>query len=244
MKKLKFFTSFIVLFMIGLFISYGEVDNNWDENFVNAFEETGAEFKFYDIKANCLIEGDISEDEIKNIFLNLVNDLSLEEEDINWSIKNNEKEIKIYAELSDDIYEVSFVSATKNSKESYIIVDILSNKVYKNIGDIYNKLYNSLNVYSNDIEIFTCLAGQYTKKLQLDKCNDILQNILYNMNAKVIDKIRQNGLISVTAYSNLLTENDLEYLEYKINLNIGIRYSENEDKTLIYMATPIIKLDY
>ena len=64
------------------------------------------------------------------------------------------------------------------------------------------------------------------------------------MNAKEIDKIRQNGLISVTAYSNLLTENDLEYLEDKINLNIGIRYSEDDDKTLIYIATPIIKLDY
>ncbi|MBQ6631154.1 MAG: YwmB family TATA-box binding protein, partial [Romboutsia sp.] len=34
------------------------------------------------------------------------------------------------------------------------------------------------------------------------------------------------------------------YLGNKINLNIGIRYSEDEDKTLIYIATPIIKLDY
>lgn len=89
-----------------------------------------------------------------------------------------------------------------------------------------------------------CIVGEYTKNLQLYKINDILKNILYNMNAKEIDKIRNNNYISVTAYSNLLKENDLEYLENKINLNIGIRYSENEDKTLIYMATPIIKLDY
>lgn len=67
---------------------------------------------------------------------------------------------------------------------------------------------------------------------------------MYNMNAKEIDRIKEDNLTSVTAYSNLLTENDLDYLENKINLNIGIRYSENEDKTLIYMATPIIKLDY
>ena len=82
------------------------------------------------------------------------------------------------------------------------------------------------------------------KNLQLYKSNDILENILYNMNAKEIDKMEDDNLISVTAYSNLLTENDLDYLDNKINLNIGIRYSENEDKTLIYMATPIIKLDY
>ena len=41
-----------------------------------------------------------------------------------------------------------------------------------------------------------------------------------------------------------LDKNYLEYLGNKINLNIGIRYSEDEDKTLIYIATPIIKLDY
>ena len=76
------------------------------------------------------------------------------------------------------------------------------------------------------------------------KCNDILHNILYNMKAKEVDRVSDKNLISATAYSNLLSENNLDYLESKINLNIGIRYSENEDKTLIYMATPIIKLDY
>lgn len=51
-------------------------------------------------------------------------------------------------------------------------------------------------------------------------------------------------MVSITAYSELFDENYLEYLGNKINLNIGIRYSEDDDKTLIYIATPIIKLDY
>ena len=110
--------------------------------------------------------------------------------------------------------------------------------------DIYPNLDKLLRERSVDVEISTCMAGEYTKNLQLDKSNDILENILYNMSAKEIDRIRDNNYISVTAYSNLLVENDLEYLDDKINLNIGIRYSENEDKTLIYMATPIIKLEY
>ena len=36
----------------------------------------------------------------------------------------------------------------------------------------------------------------------------------------------------------------IKYLDREINLNIGIRYSEKENKTLVYIATPIIKLDY
>ena len=64
------------------------------------------------------------------------------------------------------------------------------------------------------------------------------------MNAKEIDRIEDETFISITAYSKLLDENYLEYLGNKINLNIGMRYSEDEDKTLLYIATPIIKLDY
>ena len=110
--------------------------------------------------------------------------------------------------------------------------------------DIYKRLDELLNKYSDNVEISFCIVGEYTKNLQIYKCNDILENILYNMNAKSIDTIRDKDFVSVTAYSNLLTENNLEYFESKINLNIGIRYSKNEDKTLIYIATPIIKLDY
>ena len=64
------------------------------------------------------------------------------------------------------------------------------------------------------------------------------------MNAEEIDRIENDNMVSVTAYSKFLEDNYLEYLGNQINLNIGIRYSEDEDKTLIYIATPIIKLDY
>ncbi|MPM31804.1 hypothetical protein SDC9_78361 [bioreactor metagenome] len=64
------------------------------------------------------------------------------------------------------------------------------------------------------------------------------------MNAEEIDRIEEENFVSITAYSKILSENYLEYLGNKINLNIGMRYSEDEDKTLIYIATPIIKLDY
>ena len=64
------------------------------------------------------------------------------------------------------------------------------------------------------------------------------------MSAKEIDRVENENMVSITAYSEILDENYLEYLGNKINLNIGIRYSEDDDKTLIYIATPIIKLDY
>lgn len=244
MKVIKFVTTFLLLMSLGIFISYADIKyNNWTSNFVETFEETNAKFKFYDIKINYTVNGNLSENEVQNMFINLAESLNVDEKKIKWNIKDKD-EVKIYAQLKDDVYNISFAATKKNKKEYYIIVDILNNKVYKNIVDIYKRLDKLLNKYSDNVEISFCIVGEYTKNLQIYKCNDILENILYNMNAKSIDTIRDKDFVSVTAYSNLLTENNLEYFESKINLNIGIRYSKNEDKTLIYIATPIIKLDY
>ena len=244
MKIVKLTCSFFILMLIGIFISYGDNENNGYNKFLETFNNTQADFKFYNIKANGLINYDISKNEIKDICIDIVNDLGLEESDMKWEEKwgENEKQIYIQSNISDK--SISIIGIKKNSSESYIIIDILDNKLYKDIVDIYTIIETSLHKYSNFVDISTCISGEISKKLQFSKCDDILQEILYNMNAKEIDRVKNENMISITAYSELLKENYLEYLGNKINLNIGIRYSEDDDKTLIYIATPIIKLDY
>ena len=244
MKIIKIICSFFILMLIGIFISYGDNENNGYNKFLETFNNTQADFKFYNIKANGLINYDISKNEIKDICIDIVNDLGLEESNIKWDEKWDENEKQIYIQSNNSDKNISIIGIKKNSNESYIIIDILSNKVYKNIVDIYTIIETSLYKYSNVVDISTCIAGEFSKNLQLSKCNDILQEILYNMNAEEIDRIENDNMVSVTAYSKFLEDNYLEYLGNQINLNIGIRYSEDEDKTLIYIATPIIKLDY
>ena len=244
MKIIKVIASFFILMLIGMFISYGDNDNNEYNKLLDTFNNTQAEFKFYNIKANGFIDYDITKNEIKDICIDIINDLGLEESDIKWEEKWNSQEKQIYIESKIQEKSISIIGIKKNSSESYIIIDILENKVYKNIVDIYTIIEKSLYKYSNTVDITTCISGEFYKKLQFDKYNDILEKILYNMNAEEIDRVENNNMVSVTAYSEFLDENYLEYLGSKINLNIGIRYSEDEDKTLIYIATPIIKLDY
>ncbi len=244
MKIVKAIASFIILMLIGIFISYGDTDNNGYYKFLETFNNTQADFKFYNIKANGLINYDITKNEIKDICIDILTDLGLEESDIKWEEKWNEKEKQIYIQSNTGNRGISIIGTKKNNDESYIIVDILDNKVYKNIVGIYTILEKSLYKYSNVVDISTCISGEFYKKLQFNKYDDILEKILYNMNAEEIDRIENENMISITAYSKLLDKNYLEYLGNKINLNIGIRYSEDEDKTLIYIATPIIKLDY
>ena len=244
MKIIKVIASFFILMLIGIFISYGDNDNSEYNKLLDTFNNTQAQFKFYNIKANWFIDYDITKNEIKDICIDIINDLGLEESDIKWEEKWNSQEKQIYIESKIQEKSISIIGIKKNSSESYIIIDILENKVYKNIVDIYTILEKSLYKYSNIVDISTCISGEFSKKLQFSKYDDIFQEILYNMSAEEIDRVESENMVSITAYSELFDENYLEYLGNKINLNIGIRYSEDDDKTLIYIATPIIKLDY
>ena len=244
MKIIKVTVSFFILMLIGMFISYGDNENSEYDKLLDTVNNTQANFKFYNIKASGLINYDITKNEIKDICIDIINDLGLEESNIKWEEKWDSQEKQIYIQSKSSENSISIIGIKKNSKESYIIVDILDNKVYKNIVDIYTVLEKSLYKYSDIVDISTCISGEFYKRLHFDKYNDILEEILYNMNAEEIDRIENDNMISVTAYSKFLEDNYLEYLGKQINLNIGIRYSEDEDKTLIYIATPIIKLDY
>lgn len=244
MKVIKGIASFFILMLIGIFISYGDNENGGYDKFLETFNNTQADFKFYNIKANGLIDYDITKNEIKDICIDIINDLGLEESNIKWGEKWDEKEKQVYIQSNTLDKSISIIGIKKSSRESYIIVDILDNKVYKNIVDIYTILEKSLYKYSQNVDISTCISGEFSQKKYFSKYDDIFQEILYNMCAEEIDRVENENMISLTAYSELLEKNYLEYLGNKINLNIGIRYSEDDDKTLIYIATPIIKLDY
>ncbi|OZV13462.1 hypothetical protein CIW83_04260 [Tissierella sp. P1] len=51
------------------------------------------------------------------------------------------------------------------------------------------------------------------------------------------------SLVSYTAYTPLI-ESSIFSGEKKVNLNLAIRYNENEDKTYIWIGTPIITTGY
>lgn len=248
MKKILMIISLVSIFLIGIFVCYEEVKanegNNGYKQVINTFESINSEFKFYNIKANSYIDRHLSKSEMKNICLDVISSLGLEESNIKWIENKNKAQSQVYAQIEEKDKNISIIVANKSKNESYIIVDILENKVYKDIVDIYRVVENSLNIHSDRVDIYTCLAGEYEKKLQVNKYDDILQKILYNMNAKEIDRVEEENFISITAFSKDIKTDYIEYLGNKVNLNIGIRYSENEEKTMIYIATPIIKLDY
>ena len=75
MKIIKIIVSFFILMLIGMFISYGDNENSEYDKLLDTFNNTQANFKFYNIKASGLIDYDITKNEIKDICIDIINDL-------------------------------------------------------------------------------------------------------------------------------------------------------------------------
>ena len=136
MKSVKFITTFLLLFVLSIFISYANIEgNNWTDNFIETFKQTNAKFKYYDIKINSTVSNEKTEKDIKNICIDTINCFGINKNKIKWNIKKQNKEVKIYAKVKDNNYSISFAAIKKNNKEYYIIIDISNNKVYKNIDN-------------------------------------------------------------------------------------------------------------
>ncbi len=245
MRYIKVLISIVLLIFTGSVIGYADkkVENFYVYKYMNLVDDIDCDFEFYNIKGYGNINYYISEQKMYEIAMDIATKFGLKKEHIllekEWN--NKTKNIIIKSINYENTIKIEIIQ--KNDTESYIIVDISNNKVYKHIVDNYETIDESIRKYSYNVDINMCICVKCSKKLYFSKNNEIFANILYNMNAREISIVEDKNFISMTAYSKNIS-NTIDVMGEKINLNIGMRYSETEDDTYIYIATPIIKLDY
>ncbi len=130
-----------------------------------------------------------------------------------------------------------------NSDENFISVSVsedLSNSGLEEIRRSVMAVFKKNNISPR---VNSCMTGSFDGKLDQTRLNDISKRILKEVNAKKIEGIRDGNLISVSAYSPSIRES-VEANGNKINLNLAIRYNSIENKTYIWLATPIITTEY
>lgn len=111
------------------------------------------------------------------------------------------------------------------------------------LEDTSKKLTQVLRRYGISAELNTCIVGSYEGLLDDDRLDDIAKDILKGAEAKKIEGIRDDKLISVSAYSPSISDS-IKVNGKKVNLNLAIRYNSNENKTYIWLATPVITKEY
>ncbi|HHV30159.1 YwmB family TATA-box binding protein [Acetivibrio mesophilus] len=131
----------------------------------------------------------------------------------------------------------------QDAEKSYISVSLTSGPQEFGLEDIHDDLINVLNKYKIDSELNICITGYFDGKMDYEDLNKMSKKILKSAGAKKVNGIAEKNLISVSAFAPGI-DNSIMVNGERVNMNIAIRYNSYENKTYIWLATPVITVEY
>ncbi|SNS49951.1 TATA-box binding [Anaerovirgula multivorans] len=177
-------------------------------------------------------ENEITQDDHEKLFIHEFSDIG-----INQIIATNTNE-------KDDILTFKIYSAdVQGEKTSYIIIDIIQNKRYKDIVEKSNQSQAILGKYGDMMETVINFTGTYDGKLSDRDSKEKIDEIIHSVKGKIVEEVISQSYISTTVYTPIIPQ-AIEYGDKKVNLHLAMRYNNYEDKTYLYIANPLITLGY
>lgn len=92
-------------------------------------------------------------------------------------------------------------------------------------------------------KVTVTLVGYYSGELDIKQRSALADSLLDGLGAKVVAENRTKELFSVYAYADGLAPG-ISVGEDTINVNIAINYNEHENQTRLYLAAPVIDMEY
>ena len=138
---------------------------------------------------------------------------------------------------------VTIKAITQEPQAQYVYVNIT---VYNNIDcavsyrELVEGMFDAMGIQGN---VNMNLVGSIEGTLNSTEKNELADGVLDRLGAKVVTENRDNDIFTIYAYS----KGAGSYITIggnKINMNIAIGYDEEQDRTKVYLASPINSLDY
>ncbi len=138
---------------------------------------------------------------------------------------------------------VTIKAITQEPQAQYVYVNIT---VYNNIDcagsyrELVEGMFGAMGIQGN---VNMNLVGSLEGALNSTEKNELADGLLDRLGAKVVTENRDSDIFTIYAYS----KGAGSYITIggnKINMNIAIGYDEEQDRTKVYLASPINSLDY
>lgn len=214
----------------------------------------------FNAQAFVTMEGDVSafgeygityltEEEKESILINLANSLGIDGGYEIITEENNETTEKILRKNGKNAdTTIKVVTKTEDMDFYYQSVQYISLKIdfKENIEGVlqYRDLVEEvLKADGVDSNVTINLRGKMQGVLNYSDKNQIANNLLEELDAKVVSENRGNDLFTVYAFSENVS-GSVMCGGKKVNINISETYDEIENMTTIYLSTPLNNLDY
>lgn len=250
MKKSFTISLYIFLFMlitIMLFCSYiTKSGQKESRDFSEYLKNTGARFLNSEIYCSVKLDKSyLNEESIENIVQQYLRNLGADIAKAN-KIQNgvtdglNTK----YEVLINENVEVEINTITDNEHDS----GYLNIKIVQYLNDEKQNRYKKClrDISKNNglkYKISTTIMGYFTGKLKDTQIDSVYRKLLKEANATTVETVKDNGLVSITAYSPELKDY-IKIGNKKVNLNFAARYNSYEKRTYVWIANPVIITEY
>lgn len=210
--------------------------------------------KYYNMKClNFYVSGHVNimnscntKEDFENKVWSLMHFMNISED--NASVAYDEPAEKISGESK---YMNGKIGLTVENNTGYLqkgqgctmVLDITQYGSMENIYDIGKKVRLFLEGFGPDPDVNFCITEYVPGKVSDSTRQKIIDSFMESLNARKIDNISSEGLISVCGYSDIL-EKPVSYGSSLMNVNIGCRYDSFDNITCFLIGTPIINVEY
>ncbi len=135
----------------------------------------------------------------------------------------------------------SYINLDENG-ETFLYINKLKREIFVEDSGIIDEVKSVFLKFNKEVNVTTCFIGEISGKFNEETINKARKSIL-DLNGTVVDEYKDGNLMSLTGFTDYI-DYDILAGEDRINLNIALRYQEYDNKTIIWIGTPIITSGY
>ena len=265
MKKLILFA--IILSLLIPTITMAGKKYNEEDILQGILQRLEGEFKEGDLNmGGILLDRLISKEEMEDISKKVINelgitgveidpyidDVDITEEEGKYFIKQYTEEFEsrhliVYGyDINKNMIEftiASYSSPDCTQEETTLFINLIKHKQNFSINGIIEKVTSIFKSYGKPLETTTCIIGTLEGKVSGKELKKDAAKSVMKYKGKIVEEYIDESIVSYTAYTPLI-ESSIFSGDKKVNLNLAVRYNEYEDKTYIWIGTPIITIGY
>ena len=218
-----------------------------EEALITSFESTGADVLESIISSwTKLSDKFLTINQIEALMTGVLSVINPDKATIVKNIESDDQlnKIVVYGSKGNKSYNIAIESVKQETGgETYIVVDVSMDNSYKDLKTERQNIANAVQVDESSINFSSCIIGTYKGKLpelEVDKKSRIA---LQSINAKKVEGIENEELKSISAFSNSVGGYIMSD-QARVNVQLAIRYSSYDDKTYIWIGTPLIPIEY
>ncbi|CCQ94687.1 exported hypothetical protein [[Clostridium] ultunense Esp] len=263
-KNGKFFMMGIILFLLIPIFGFSVDQYEERDLLIGVLEETGATFLEGDISlGGTILDRFIGYEEIKDIGNNLRNNLEIKgnliesgslyegvEGDYYWEeIVEEEGFLQLMIQGLDSYNNIvtitlsSYEDVDLGPGETTLFINLINKEQFVEINDIIVKVEKIFDEYGKPVNITTCVIGTFDGYMDLRENEKRILGVARAIKGKIVEEYKEDGVLSLSIFTPYIEE----YVftgNKKMNMNIAVRFNEYEDRTYIWIGTPIITVGY